>query len=88
VKLLPNIVDQEEVQLLARKGGAAMAIFKVVTIMVILYCAQALYKGTDPATVALAYLAFAGSVLAIFTGGNAVEHLAKKGEAKKEDSNG
>lgn len=77
MKLLPNIVDETEVKLLNRKGGATMAIFKVVTIMVLLYCAQALYKGTDPATVALGYLAFAGTVLGIFTGGNAVEHMHK-----------
>lgn len=78
MKLFPNIVDTEEVRLLNRKGAAAMAIFKVVTIEVLLYCGLALYKGQDPGAFAQAYLVFAGAVLAIFTGGNAVEHLANK----------
>lgn len=77
-----SIVNEKELKLLNRKGAAAMAIFKVVTVMAICYCTQAIYRGVDPGTFALAYLAFAGTVLGIFTGGNAVEHLAKKPEVQ------
>lgn len=75
MKFMPSIVDEDEVRLLNRKGGAAMAIFKVVTVMVVLYCGQSIYRGQDPSTFALAYLAFAGTVLGIFTGGNAVDKI-------------
>lgn len=86
--MFPNIVDEQETKLLSRKGGATMAIFKSVTVAVVLYCAQAIYRGQTPDTVFLAYLAFAGTVLGIFTGGNAVEHMSNKGkkaEAPKEE---
>lgn len=86
MKIFGSIVNEEEVRFLNRKGAAAMAIFKVVTIFTIGYCAQAIYRGQDPATVALAYLALAPIVLGIFTGGNAVEHLAnKKTQPKTEE---
>lgn len=81
-----NIVDEGELKALGRKGAAALAIFKVVTILVLAYCVQSIAKGVDPGSFALAYLAFAGSVLAIFTGGNAVEHMAK--QPKKGEGNG
>lgn len=83
MKIFGSIVNEEEARLLNRKGAAAMAIFKVATIFAIGYCAQSIYRGQDPGTLALAYLAFAGTVLGIFTGGNAVEHLAKKGDEPK-----
>ena len=77
MKMFPNIVDEQETKLLNRKGGATMAIFKTVTVAVVGYCAQSIYRGQTPDTVFLAYLAFAGTVLGIFTGGNAVEHMNK-----------
>lgn len=80
MKLFPSIIDEHETKLLNRKGGATMAIFKTVTLAVVVYCGQSIYRGQTPETVFLGYLAFAGSVLAIFTGGNAAEHLANKGK--------
>lgn len=88
MKFFPSIVDAEEAQLLKRKGAAALAIFKVVTVVIIGYAAQAVYKGVEVSSTIQAYLIFAGSVLAIFTGGNAVEHTAAALDKKPKANEG
>lgn len=72
-----SIVNEKEVTQLGRKGAAAMAVFKVVTIVIILAVIVGLCKGYEPNTIILAYLAFAPIVLGIFTTGNVKEHQEK-----------